>query len=902
VKIPGDPAENNNQTDPHAKKLIFQPSVRAQWYARLASPPILITLLILAFGAGLLAAHLLPWSLVHYPAPADSHALSPLNPLTPTPLQPSPTPLPTPTATAPDAGDTLETLYIEIAPADMAQIKVKREEALRLGILLATGGDYVPATVRVGRGGDEAPVELRLKGDWTDHFAHEKWSFRVRTLGENYVFGMRVFSLQDPSTRAFLNEWAFLQNLRLEDVLIVRYRFVHVVLNGEYKGIYAVEEGFSKELFEAQERREGLIIRYDEDLVWEYRAFYDDQLIPRGVNEFYIIDEFQSGRINADPTLSAQRDIAVGLLRALWTGERDGAAVFDMETMGRFLALSDLWRAHHALIWHNLRYYYNPVTARLEPVAFDCQPLASTSPTEGIGLPQDAFYYDPHLQAAYVRELERIAQPGYIEQLEAQIGPEFDALYAALTPEFGSEVLAPPWDVLRARQELIRQMLNPYQTVYAYAQRGEWQMTVDVGNLLDLPVEIIGIEVDGAMLPARSEWVVPESSDLVAPSSGALVLRPLDPQATYMPYVHLRTPYPAIVPTDTLNIPEINIVTRLWGLTTTHTQTVLPGYSSPLAQGPLPTLPTVEEALAQHPYLQPVAGQDTLHIASGTWDVNGNLVLPAGFGLRLDPGVTLRFGRDNYLLASGPLDFQGTDDAPILLQPIADRWSGVTVLEAGAPSAWNYVTVESAAAADQDGWTLTGGVTFYESPIRLEHCRILDSQAEDGINVIRAEFAFIRSEFGPAISDAFDADFSWGTVEECVFHDTGGDGIDVSGSDVQVRGVRLLDIGDKGISVGEGSQLTAQDVYLENVTLGMASKDLSQATLTDATIIGARVAGLAAYIKKPQYGPATLTASHVTFVDIPPEQYALVQTGSWIDLDGIRIWGTDVDVEALYQK
>jgi hypothetical protein len=902
VKIPSAPVENRSRADQSGKKLVFQSSVRSQRYARLVSPLILITLLILAFGAGLLAANLLPLS------PVLPSASSPLNPPHPTPLQPSPTPLPTPTATALDTGDTLETLYIEITPADMAQIEVKREEALRLGILLATGGDYVPATVRVGHSESEVPVELRLKGDWTDHFASEKWSFRVRTLGENYVFGMRVFSLQDPSTRAFLNEWAFLQNLRLEDVLIVRYRFVRVVLNGEYKGIYAVEEGFSKELFEAQERREGLIIRYDEDLVWEYRAFYDDQLIPRGVNEFYIIDEFQSGRINADPTISAQRDIAVGLLRALWTGERDGADVFDLEAMGRFLALSDLWRAHHALVWHNLRYYYNPVTARLEPVAFDCHPLASTDPTEGTGLPQDAFYRDPHLQAAYVRELERVTQPGYIEQLEAQIGPEFDALYAALVPEFGPQVLARPWDVLRTRQELIRQMLHPYQTTYAYVHRPseknelQTNLHIDVGNLLDLPVEIVGIEVGGAMSPARSEWVVPESGDLVVPSPNALVLRPLDPLATYMPYVHLRIPYPAIVPTDTLNIPEINIVTRLWGLTTTHTQTVLPGYSSPLAQGPLPTPPTVEEALAQHPYLQPVAGQDTLRVAGGMWEINGNLVLPAGFGLRLDPGTTLRFGRDNYLLASGPLDFQGTDDAPILLQPIADQWSGVIVLESGAPSAWNYVTVESAAAVDQDGWTLTGGVTFYESPIRLEHCRILDSQAEDGINVIRAEFTFVQSEFGPTASDAFDADFGQGLVEQCVFHDTSGDGIDVSGSDVQVRNVRMLNIGDKGISVGEASRLTAQDVYLENVTLGMASKDLSHATLTDATIISARVAGLAAYIKKPQYGPATLTASNITFVDIPPEQYTLVQTGSWIDLDGRRIWGIDVDVEALYPK
>ncbi|MCP4537073.1 MAG: hypothetical protein GY832_07990 [Chloroflexi bacterium] len=897
MKIPSDPTANKD------RKRVFRPR------PSFSSPPVLATLLILAFVAGLSLSNLLIPP-AHISAPPNAYAPFPLNPLTPTPLQPSPTPPPTPTATTPGAGDTLETLYIEIAPADVAQIEAKRKQALQLGILLSSGGDYVPATIRVGTGGSESPVELRLKGDWTDHFASDKWSFRVRAMGENYVFGMRTFSLQDPSTRTFLNEWALLQNLRLEGVLGVRYRFVHIVLNEEYKGIYALEEGFSKELFEAQERREGLIIRYDEDLVWEYRAFYDDQLVPQAINEFYIIDEFQSGRINADPALSAQRDVAVGLLRALWTGEQSGAQVFNIETMGRFLALSDLWRARHALVWHNLRYYYDPITARLEPVAFDCHPLASTRSTEGIGLPQETFYRDPYLQAAYVRELERITQPGYVEQLEAQLGPQFDALYAALEPEFGPDVLARPWDTLRIRQGLLCQMLDPYQTIYAYAQRDERQMAIDVGNLLDLPVEIVGLEVDGAMLPAHDEWVQSESSDLVVPSplegfEQALVLRPLDPQATHIPYVHLQIPPPATFPTDT--VPEINVVTRLWGQSTTHTQTVLPGYALPLAQGPLPTPPTVEQALGQHPYLQLVDGQDTLRIAGGMWDVNGDLILPAGFGLRLDPGTTLRFGHNNLLLSRGPLDFQGTVDAPILLQPkqskesqaapVTDRWNGIVVLQADGPSAWNYVTVERASAVDRDGWTLTGGVTFYASPIRLENCRILNSQAEDGINVIRTEFAFVRSEFAHTASDAFDADFSQGVVEECVFHDIGGDGIDVSGSDVRLHSVRLLDIGDKAISVGEASRLTAQDVYMENVTFGLVSKDLSRATLDDATIVNARRAGLAVYVKKPAYGPASLGAHSITFVDVPPEQHTLVQTGSWIDLEDTRIWGVDFDVE-----
>ncbi len=132
------------------------------------------------------------------------------------------------------------------------------------------------------------------------------------------------------------------------------------------------------------------------------------------------------------------------------------------------------------------------------------------------------------------------------------------------------------------------------------------------------------------------------------------------------------------------------------------------------------------------------------------------------------------------------------------------------------------------------------------------------------------------------------------------FHDIGADGIDVSGTQITVSDVRMVNLGDKGLSVGEASQLTATGVSVEDANFGIASKDLSQVVAQDVTVTRAQVAALAAYIKKPAYGPATIVANGVQFVDIPDDRLTLVQTGSWIDLDGERIWGTEVDVDALY--
>ena len=68
--------------------------------------------------------------------------------------------------------------------------------------------------------------------------------------GNNLLKGMSRFSLQDPVTRNNTAEWLFLETLRNEECMGVRYEFVNLTINGKKMGIYALEEHFSKELIE----------------------------------------------------------------------------------------------------------------------------------------------------------------------------------------------------------------------------------------------------------------------------------------------------------------------------------------------------------------------------------------------------------------------------------------------------------------------------------------------------------------------------------------------------------------------------------------------------------------------------------------------------------------------------
>ena len=112
-------------------------------------------------------------------------------------------------------------------------------------------------------------------------------------------------------------------------------------------------------------------------------------------------------------------------------------------------------------------------------------------------------------------------------------------------------------------------------------------------------------------------------------------------------------------------------------------------------------------------------------------------------------------------------------------------------------------------------------------------------------------------------------------------------------------GTRFERVNDKAISVGEKSELTADNVLITDSGIGAASKDNSRLEIHESVISGARIAGLMTYVKKPVYGPPVLVASEVTILDTAKVAWA--QTGSTLFLNGERVQTENMDVDRLYE-
>jgi hypothetical protein len=316
---------------------------------------------------------------------------------------------------------------------------------------------------------------------------------------------------------------------------------------------------------------------------------------------------------------------------------------------------------------------------------------------------------------------------------------------------------------------------------------------------------------------------------------------------------------------------------------------------------PLPRR-TLEDNLERHPFLVWDAAAAELRVRPGNWRVRGSIILPAGVALVVPAATVLRFEPRAGLIARGPLRFEGRKDEPIVLEgpPGTKRsqlWSGVYVVESERPSHWKHVIVRNTGGFKRGGWSLSGGVVFRKTHVELEHCALRTSLADDALNLVRSTFKLSDLEVTDVASDAIDFDYSFGSVERGKLSHAGGDGIDLGGSQVEMRGTRFFEIFDKAISVGERSRLAASEIDVERASIGIASKNASDSKITDSLLREISVVGLVAYTNRSEYGPGTIGATRVRFVRTA--RNALAEVGSRIVVDGIVLPARDISVGSI---
>ena len=157
------------------------------------------------------------------------------------------------------------------------------------------------------------------------------------------------------------------------------------------------------------------------------------------------------------------------------------------------------------------------------------------------------------------------------------MGEEWQQLATAVRAENNSITL--PWEALSQRQTLMRQSLNPIQPVFATLGPPELSsegiVQIDVANVLNLPVEILGFDIDGAtFLEPNDDWLV---------SGEGYMLDAFDGKA--LRYTRFHLPLTAMQDPELTFQQEITIyiATRLLGQENVSLTPARPGIPDPLA-------------------------------------------------------------------------------------------------------------------------------------------------------------------------------------------------------------------------------------------------------------------------------------------------------------------------------
>jgi hypothetical protein len=239
-------------------------------------------------------------------------------------------------------------------------IKVKQKNILILNSARENGGKaYVPATLSVYDAGQlkDLKSKIRSKGDRQLHkesFAN--MSLRVNMKGDDRLFGLEEFSVQDPMLRGYTWELLVAEILKSEGLLTLQSKVATFSFNGESRGLYVFEEVPSKITVERNLRKSGPIFGLNEDY---------------GTNLDSILDVYDSKDWEGSQIYTNARENLLMQFAAVRGGGIFSKDIFDLDEWARYFALIDLFGTYHGTVPKSVKFYYNPVIGKFQPLLFD---------------------------------------------------------------------------------------------------------------------------------------------------------------------------------------------------------------------------------------------------------------------------------------------------------------------------------------------------------------------------------------------------------------------------------------------------------------------------------------------------------------------------------------------------
>ena len=151
--------------------------------------------------------------------------------------------------------------------------------------------------------------------------------------------------------------------------------------------------------------------------------------------------------------------------------------------------------------------------------------------------------------------------------------------------------------------------------------------------------------------------------------------------------------------------------------------------------------------------------------------------------------------------------------------------------------------------------------------MNLKNIYVINSKNEDGINIINSDSEVSNIYFENIQADAFDVDFGSLIFKNIDCKNIKNDCLDISGATVNGENLLSNNTFDKGISVGENSDVKITNLKTFNTNIGLAVKDGSKANLKNVDFDKNNL-DIVVFNKKKEFSKPSLIINGLSKIDM----------------------------------
>ncbi len=689
----------------------------------------------------------------------------------------------------------------------------------------------------------EFSSDIRLKGDRKTHFIdREKSSYKLELDRNQYIFGIKKFSIQKPRVRNYVHEWIFHELSSMQGIIKIKYNFINLYINGDDKGLYVIEEGFGKELIERNKRRNGPIFSIDEDIY----GLYDNPVF-----EIYNKKYWRKPENNLIANIASQK------LHDFFDNKSNIDEVFDLEKWAAYFAVIDLTANYHGALLKSVKLYYNPLNGLFEPIPFDGHRLKpnhhkyninydnrilidiiqnpiSNDEVTGLSWLKKFFYKDNKLNQKfynlYSRYLNKVSSEKYVDNFLDKNLKKIEEINSHIYADYFF------YDNIR----------NYGVGLYYFLVSDFKHHAQNIRNKLktNSSAQLLKIDKNEYLFkPFYKNYNQIIANKLLCNKGGDEINIELN---QYLKNFTNTTIYLNDVNSDSLKCSSIILYDKFGknSFSLKVDQLNSEYFYSNFKKKYSKTFQDFFDVK-----------ENNLVLKNDIVQIDTNIYIPKGYNIRINPGQKLILKNKAFIISNSPWNIGGKQQPVIISGETDNLGGGIFIGDTDEMS-----KIENTKFSNLIGFNLNknyeyiilGSINFHQTKVEIKDVSFKNIFSEDAINIFRSDFNIYNVNYHDIESDAIDIDFSNGKIDKAQFINIKNDAIDFSGSNVKVYNTYFDNINDKIISAGEDSKININKIEGLNSYAGIISKDGSKVFSNNINFDGVKIP-FAAYQKKNEY-------------------------------------------------